>query len=112
MGGELKDRAALEATLPDFKTLLDDFGLSVVTWRNSKKGDRREVAHRESIAAKRAVLQAYDGLRRLADEYDACIRHMDAGGDFHEFMAARAREFDAAQQAASGTALGEGGEQG
>ncbi|NSX15006.1 hypothetical protein HTY52_13060 [Cupriavidus taiwanensis] len=32
-------------------------------------------------------------LRAIADEYDACIRHMDAGGDFHEFQrAAMSRE--------------------
>lgn len=26
----------------------------------------------------------------IADKYDVLIKHMDAGGDFHEFMAARA----------------------
>lgn len=47
------------AVPPNIRTLVDDFGLSVVTWRNSKKGQAREQAHRDSIAAKRALLNAY-----------------------------------------------------
>lgn len=27
----------------------------------------------------------------IADEYDRLIRHMDSGGDFHEFMAAESK---------------------
>jgi hypothetical protein len=88
--------------MADHRKLVDDFGLSVATWCNAKKGDRREAAHRESIAAKKALMAELSGLRQLADEYDACIRHMDAGGDFHEFMTARSREFEQAQQGNAG----------
>jgi hypothetical protein len=34
-----------------------------------------------------ALLIECDRLKEVADEYDRCIRHMDAGGDFYEFQA-------------------------
>jgi len=36
------------------------------------------------------LLDAVKSLKGVADEYDELIRHMDAGGDFHEFQANKA----------------------
>lgn len=55
---EVRGRAAPQVP-SDIRTLVDDFGVASVQWRNSRKGPAREAAHRDFIAAKDALLKAY-----------------------------------------------------
>ena len=59
IAAQVRKRTA-PAVPADIRKLVDDLGLAAVTWRNSRTGVTREAAHRDFLAAKEALLKAYN----------------------------------------------------